>query len=198
MKHCSDYEIEFSALLDGESSPAMALKLVEHVASCSSCSAFVRDLRSTQDFVDGLQMVPDFEPEPVATIPTFRKRQRALWLRPQWAIGLAALLIATVSIWFGADLGAPSGLTNDMRDGELVIRLEENKGRMSDERFVALVSELLQADRRYQNEMYVVLDEITNNRSAGESRSVDNSRGNGESDDSEWSSSSSSLTAAME
>ena len=198
MRHCSDYEIELSALIDGESNPAMALKLVEHVASCSSCSTFVRELRSTQAFVDSLQVMPDSEPEPVATVPIEGQHQRVLWMRPQWAVGLAALLIVTVSLCFGTNIGAPGGLTNDMRDGELVIRLEENKGRMSEERFVALVSELLQADRRYQNEMYVVLDEITHNRSSGESRSFDNSRGTEESDDSEWSSSFSPLTAAME
>ena len=198
MKHCSDYELEFSALLDGESSPAMALKLVAHVASCTSCSQFVSELRSTQAVIDDVQMVPDSGHEPVAILPTTRKRQHVFGLRPKWAIGLAALLIVTVSLWFGTDIGSPAGLTNDLRDGELVIRLEEDKGRMSEARFVALVSELLRADRRYQNEMYIVLDEITQNRSSGESRSADDSYGTGDNDDSEWSEWSSPLTAAME
>jgi hypothetical protein len=186
MTHCDDYEIELSALLDGESNPAMALKLVEHVASCSACSTFVRELRSTQAFVDGLQMVPDSEPEPKAPLPVERKSTRILRLRPQWAIGLAALLIITVSFWFGTDIGVPSGFTNDLRDGELVIRLEEDKGRMSNERFVALVSELLRADRRYQNEMYMVLDEITQNGVSGESRISTGTAESGEYDESEW------------
>ena len=198
MIFCNDYEIELSALLDGESNPAMALKLVEHVASCSSCSTFVCELRSTQAFVDSLQMVPNSEPEPKAPLPVERKSTRVLRLRPQWAIGLAALLIVTVSLWFGTDIGSPLALTNDLRDGELTIRLEENKGRMSDERFVVLVSELLRADRRYQNEMYVVLDELTHNRLSGESRSADDSDGAGENHDSERTESSSPLTAAME
>jgi hypothetical protein len=186
MTHCNDYEIELSALLDGESSPAMALKLVEHVASCSACSTFVCELRNTQAFVDGLQVVPDSEPEPKAPLPIERKSTRILRLRPQWAIGLAALLILTVSFWFGTDTGVPSGFTNDLRDGELVIRLEEDKGRMSNERFVALVSELLRADRRYQNEMYMVLDEITQNGVSGESRISTGAAESGEYDESEW------------
>ena len=198
MKHCSDYEIELSALLDGESTPAMALKLVEHVASCSACSTFVRELRNTQAFVDSLQIVPDLEPETVAVVPIERKRQRLLGLRPQWAVGIAALLTVTVGLWFSSYVGTPAGRTNDLRDGELVIRLEENKGRMSEERFVALVSELLRADRRYQNEMYVVLDEITQNRSSGESRYSANSDRAGEEHHSDRTDSSSPLTAAME
>jgi hypothetical protein len=198
MTHCSDYEVELSALLDGESEPAMALKLVDHIASCSSCSTFVRELRATQTFIDNLQMARTPETEPAVAVPIEPKRRRMLGLRPRWAVGLAALLIVTVSVWFGADIGAPTGLTNDLRDGELVIRLEEDKGRMSNERFVALVSELLRADRRYQNQMYVVLDEITQNRASGESRFPGNSNGAGEYDDADRNESSSPLTAAME
>lgn len=186
MTFCDDYEIELSALLDGESNAAMALKLVEHVASCSACSTFVRELRSTQACVDSLRMVPESELESKATLPVDRKSTRMLRLRPQWAIGLAALLIITVSFWFGTDIGVPSGFTNDLRDGELVIRLGEDKGRMSNERFVALVSELLRADRRYQNEMYMVLDEITQNSMSDEARISRGVYESEEYDESEW------------
>jgi hypothetical protein len=43
---------------------------------------------------------------------------------------------------------------------EMVIRLEENRGTMSQERFIEMVSELLQADRMYQEEMFAVLDAV--------------------------------------
>jgi hypothetical protein len=186
MRNCSDYEIELSALLDGESNPSMAVQLVEHVATCESCSSFVRELSSTQAIIEGLHVDTQPETGPAAVQSIETKRRRVLGLSPQWAIGMAAALLLTVSIWFGAGVGTQTGFTNDIRDGELVIRLEEDKGRMSEERFVAMVSELLRADRRYQNEMYVVLDEITQSRSSGESRSP----ASGES--------SSPLTAAME
>ena len=194
MNRCSDYEIELSALVDGESDPATALKLIEHVAACSSCSAFVRELRSTQDIVDSLQLAPEPDPEPVDVLPIELRRRRVFGLRPQWAIGIAAMLIVTVGVWLGSGVSAPLGFTNDLRDGELVIRLEEDKGRMSDERFVALVSELLRADRRYQNEMFLVLNELSNNGASGESRS----NRSGEHDRDESTESYSPLTAAME
>ena len=199
MTKCSDYEIELSALMDGESDPAMALKLVGHVASCASCSQFVRDLRRTQDIVDGLELESSSEAAEQSVVPIERKRRRVLGLKPQWAVGIAALLVVTVGVFFNPGAGKVGAISNDLRDGELVIRLEEDKGRMSNERFVALVSELLRADRRYQNQMYVVLDEITQNRSSGESGSLNNAEDrSGEYDDYDRSESSASLAAAME
>jgi hypothetical protein len=197
MKRCSDYEIELSALLDGESDPAMALTLVGHVAECSECSSCVRELSSSQKIIDSLQIVPATKTDAAVFAPSVRKRPLLFGLRPQWAVGLAAALVLAVSVWFGNVFGTSAGLTNDLRDGELVIRLEEDKGRMSEERFVAIVSELLRADRRFQNEMYVVLDEITFNRESGELRSSDSPDRTGERGDSDWTEVSPPVTAAM-
>ena len=197
MNRCSDYQIEISALVDGESDPAMALKLVEHIAECSDCSTFVRELRATQKLIDAIPTIPETDSHAGEVVALKTRRPRVLGLKPQWALGIAALLVITVSVLFSNGVGTTAGLTNDIRDGELVIRLEENKGRMSEERFVAMVSELLRADRRFQNEMYVVLDEITQNRESGESRSTDVSIGTSDYGDSEWVESSSSQNAAM-
>jgi hypothetical protein len=196
MRHCRDYEIELSALLDGESDPAMALTLVEHVAECSDCSSYVRELSSSQKILDSLQIAPANVADSAVTVSPKRKRSYVFGLRPQWAVGIAAALVLAVSVWFGNDFGTSAGLTNDLRDGELVIRLEEDKGRMSEERFVAMVSELLRADRRFQNEMYVVLDEITFNRESGELRSSDSPDRTGERGDSDWAEVSPPTTAA--
>jgi hypothetical protein len=198
MRQCSDFEIELSALFDGESDPAMALRLVEHVARCPSCSSFVRDLRSTQDMVDRLNAGAAPQPEAVVVAHSEQQRRYAFGLRPQWALGLAAALVLTVSVWFGSNAVSPASLTNEASHGELVIRLGENKGQMSDERFVALVSELLRADRRYQDQMYLVLDEISHNGASDESRLSDDTHGRGEHRRPERSESDTPLTAAME
>jgi hypothetical protein len=176
----------------------MALKLVAHVAECFACSAFVRELRTTQALVDSLQMPPAGEMESAEVVPIESERKRPWAMRPQWAVGLAALLVITLGIWFGTGSGASVSVTNDLRDGELFIRLEEDKGRMSEERFVALVSEILRADRRYQREMYVVLDEIAQNRPSGELRMSDTPNSADEEDDTRGRESSSPFSAAME
>lgn len=196
MTKCSDYEIELSALVDGESDPAMALKLVEHIASCASCSEFVRDLRGTQEIVDGLEFAPRTEASQPDVVPLKHKSRRILGLRPQWAVGIAALLVATVGVLFSPGTESVRTITNDFRNGEITIRLEEDKGKMSDERFVALVSELLRADRRYQNQMYVVLNEVAQNGASSESGPLGSAnRPEGYDDEYEPSGS---LTAAME
>jgi hypothetical protein len=100
-------------------------------------------------------------------------------------------------VFLNPGTGNVGAISNDLRDGEIVIRLEEDKGRMSDERFVAIVSELLRADRRYQNQMYAVLDEVTQNLASGESGSLDDESWSGESDY-DIGESSASPTAAME
>ena len=92
MKRCSDYEIELSALLDGESDPAMALTLVGHVAECSDCSSFVRELSSSQKIIDSLRIAPASVPDSAVTVSHNRQRSNVFGLRPQWAVGLAAAL----------------------------------------------------------------------------------------------------------
>jgi len=200
MKQCSDYEIELSALYDGESDPAMALRLVEHLVNCKECSAFVRELGTTQRMIDENLAGDHVSPEKQAPVAAIESKRRPGFFtsRPQWAVGLAAILVLTVATWFGVSTNSSSGLTNDLRDGELVIRLEEDKGRMSDERFVALVSELLRADRRYQRQMYVVLDELTQTGDDGETLPSYRSNESEFGDEPAWDEPQSPLTAAKE
>lgn len=183
MKQCEDYEIEISALLDGESDPKMALHLVQHVASCSSCSAFVREMESTQAAIDSIQLVPD--PEPVVELQ--QRRRLHLSVVPRWAWGLAAGWIVAVGVWFGTAATPARRMANDFRDGELVIHLEADKGRMTDERFVALMSELLRADRRYQSQMYTVLDGIRQDEAPAESGFLNTMSESTHTDESGWS-----------
>jgi len=151
--------MEISALFDGESDPATALELLEHVASCPACAAFARDLRTMQANIDQVYMVPEVpEPEPVAVLPLERPRRSIRVTR--WAWGLAAAMVVAVGLSYGITAALPSGVTGAQRDREVVIRLEENRGAMTDERFITLVTELLRADRKYQYQMYAVLDAL--------------------------------------
>ena len=164
---CQDYEIELSALSDGESDPKMAMRLVEHVAECSECASFVKKLRSTQDAVELAfpELGSSFQ------IPKDNKPSSRFGVSkvPKWAWGLAAGWLVAAGLWFSYADTPESRAAADMRDGEMVIRLEEDKGLMTDERFVALMTELLRADRRYQSQMLDVLDELHNDHESGES-----------------------------
>ena len=104
MEHCTNYEIEFSAMLDGEGDPVTVIKLMDHMVSCPSCRDFYRNLRSFQDLVDEIPPVvePDTTPVPIQASPrTFKKKQRRniFGVIPQWAWGSAAALVVVVGLW---------------------------------------------------------------------------------------------------
>ena len=44
MKGCEYYEVEISALLDGESDPARAVEILDHVTRCPSCRQFYQEV----------------------------------------------------------------------------------------------------------------------------------------------------------
>lgn len=154
MKTCTDHEVELSALLDGESDPATAVKLLDHVTACTSCSAFFRRLRSFQIRVNE---IPTASPER-AVAPPVRQRWYAHGVMPRWAWGMAGAFVVMAGLWmaFVFDPAASSGFPAQAQ----VIRLGEDKGRMDDERFVELASEILRAEKRYRDQMYIVLNEI--------------------------------------
>lgn len=175
MKSCTDIEAELSALIDGESDPAAALEVLDHVTRCTSCSAFYGELRSVQSTLDQVMDAPQRKAAPAAAQPTerasrrHRRRRFTLDFMPRWAWGIAGAA-AMALIWLGTDLQVPQGEVNPAIGGEVVIQLGESSGTMSDGQFVAMVSELLRADNRYRDEMYRVLDEIREEEVPGESR----------------------------
>jgi len=206
MRTCNDYEIELSALLDGECDPAGVIDLMDHVTTCSECSSFYMELRSFQETVDGAELAPSRDADSVSSAEPGRKAGffgliRSGGLMPRggwtsdWGLGMAAVAVVTVvaaGLWFGGAFnsntsntsntsgttpvemtgnagGNPDGRAQDEPSSEevkeaaenVMITLGENARQMDEERFIELVTEILRADRRYQEEMYVVLDQIT-------------------------------------
>jgi len=168
MKECTDYEIELSAMLDGESDPATALELVGHVASCESCRAFYLEMSNVQATVDAVAVAHAPEPAPEAEVrPVPESRWRFGWgslLRPgkmpRLAWGITTVFVVALAVWAGVDRNVLTNMAGSSENGETIIELEANKGDMDEDRFVALVTELLTADRRYQDQMYAVLSEF--------------------------------------
>jgi len=156
MSACEQYEIEISALLDGESSPAKVIELLDHLVQCPACQEFYQDLRSFQTTVDEL---PDLAVIP--TRPTLRQRLRSrAGVVPQWAWGLAAVFLFMVGV-----VGVTTiSITDepDLANSTIpaTITLEEHRGQMNDGRFLEIVTELLQAGRQYHNEMAEILKQI--------------------------------------
>ena len=165
MKRCNQYEIELSALLDGESDPATAVALMDHISHCVSCRDFYRELRSFQSLVDGIAPAEDKVPE------SEHARRRWSWAFPvpRWAWGVAAALFIAIGS-YAAGTKQLIGLNNGDR---VTFESAEGESGADEERFVELASEVLRSDRRYQQQLYRILGEIETNEGSGEAPAND-------------------------
>jgi hypothetical protein len=161
MRSCKEYEIELSAMLDGESDPATAVALMDHISQCDSCRGFYQELRSFQSLVDDMpQAVKENKPSPDS------RRRRWSWVFPvpRWAWGAAAALVIAVGSYAAGSLE----ILDFAGDGAYVESFA-GEGGVEDEQFVELASDVLRADRRHQQQLYRLLGEIETNEGSGES-----------------------------
>jgi len=173
MKRCEEYEVELSAMLDGESDPATAVGLMDHVCHCSSCREFYQELRSFQGFVDEISPAQAMQPA-FNTAPELRYQEpRRRWFdwigaQPRWAWGTAVVAIVAIGLWVSSSgiLTGESGV--NVGEGIVTIELESDELSVDDERFIQLASEVLSADKRYQNQLYVILDQVRQIEQPGE------------------------------
>ena len=172
MSDCETCEMSISALADGELPADELLPTLDHLAACPSCQAFYRDLRA---LAGALPLVtgssrrlsePAEAPEAVwhrieAAAPELSRSRRPL----SWALRLAAVLVLAAGLW-----GLFSTLRSTLRpDAPIEITLGEDRGRMTEQRFVDLTVELLRADPRYHQEMLQVLTVVLQRSSRQES-----------------------------
>jgi hypothetical protein len=177
MNRCEEYELELSAMLDGESDPATAVVLMDHLCGCSSCREFYGKLRSFQALVDDISPAAEGQPAAYAVAPAADTGQKRGWFdwiggTPRWAMGAAAVLVVAIGIWAanGAGIFDRSGDDENMfQGGTVTIELAGDALSVDDEKFIELASAILGADRRYQHQMYVILDEIRQDTQPGES-----------------------------
>jgi hypothetical protein len=165
MTSCKQHEIELSALLDGESDPATAVVLMDHISHCRACRDFYRELRSFQSLVDG--MVPAAEAVTLSE-PDHRRRSWAFPV-PRWIWGAAAAVLIAIGSYAAGSLQLIGGGNGDM------FTIERTDGQSSgdEERFVELATEVLRSDRQYQQQLYRVLGEIETNEGSGEAPAND-------------------------
>lgn len=177
--------MEISAWVDGElEAEGSILELVDHVAACPECNAFYRQVRALGAEV---AMADPRQTEPPAALwaeiaaselrPTLATGARR-WPTRGWS-AVAALLAATLVWWlvayrFSSDL-VPAPTIAEGRPIPQEIVLGGEADTMTDERFVALATELLQADPRYRHELQSILYQIASQAPKAEDGSVDRS-----------------------
>ncbi|MBL8113584.1 MAG: zf-HC2 domain-containing protein [Acidobacteria bacterium] len=164
---CDSFAPEISAFVDGELPFPEALPAIDHLAACESCRRFYLETRGLGERVTGgaspapeqlWDRVASRLGELPAQLPVRTSRGRV------WAAGLAAAAAVVFALTLarrGADAPAgnanvaPGTTTAPSALREIVV--EGARGRMTDERFVTLLSEILSADRKYHQETQRVM-----------------------------------------
>lgn len=166
---CEAHEAELSALLDGEVDRERLLPTLDHLVRCPACRSFYRRSRALDGTLALLREGEAEEPSPDAPWEGIRRRAGLSPPRrrpPAWAWPLAAGLLLAVGLAWAA--GTLSGPSIPPPDEVLEVRVESERGRMSEERFLELTTELLRADRRYHLALEQVLAEVNRRTFGGE------------------------------
>lgn len=163
-ERCEAHAREISAFLDGELPFPGCLPAVDHLASCESCRFFYLGARRlTERLVEApAPPAPDSSWERIARAeapPVSDRLRRLLAPRRLRALGLAAAVVLAAALGVARFRDpSPAGVSPDAATGaprEIVV--EGERGRMTDERFLSLLAEILSADSRYHRETERVL-----------------------------------------
>lgn len=163
MTPCERNEIELSALLDGEVDRRTLTATLDHLASCPACRDFYRRARALDGTLALVREEESGEPPPAELWEDIRRRAQEPPDRRAGGIAVwriaAALAVAAGALWLA--LSAPGGpAAVPQPGGTLEVRVGEQGQPMTDERFLEITTELLRADRSYQQVLGQLLTEV--------------------------------------
>jgi anti-sigma factor RsiW len=150
---CERYELDLSALLDGELESDAIPETLEHLRHCSVCHRFFQQLLEL-DGASGLLKERDTH-RMVARSATSR---RSPWKMTRNAWVAAAVVLAFLGGWMLPTANLAADVPT--RDEVLELSLGEDAGKMADARFVSMAVELLRADPRYHIAMFQMLQDV--------------------------------------
>ena len=178
---CEAFELSLSAMIDGELESPEQLLVIDHLLACAPCRDFYRQARALGSLVMSESATQAVEPAPlevwdrIVTETGLQERERldrsgavlfsGPWLRrhrhvPR-ALGLAAALVVAVGLWLLRPTAPDTRALGPADDSDVVeVVLEQDKGAMSDERFLELTTEILKADRGYHRKMLEIMSVV--------------------------------------
>lgn len=165
MKLCDNYEATLSAWIDGEIEPIELLSTLDHLVDCPTCRDFYRQSRGLEGVLALLR-----DPREPSMLPPggWHRIAETSDLHPRWrqlrtkALAAAAAVVFAIGLWTARSSliqsPMPSQGSPTATASTLGAQLQDS---MTDQRFVELTTELLHSDRRYQEKMQEVLDEVS-------------------------------------
>ncbi len=165
-------ELKLSTLLDGELASSELLNSIDRLLDSPAGQEFYRRNRRLGHALGSLRdqaEPPDEPPKDLwRRISAASKGQfgRRRWSASEWLPRLAAAFLLVFGLW--AVVGT-SQLSRPLLDhsGALELVLGEDRGQMTESRFVEIATELLKADHRYHREMLSVMQAVAEDSAAG-------------------------------
>lgn len=158
---CESYETLISSWLDEGLDHTGQRELLDHIIRCPECRGFYADARALEGLVAIAGRGAVAEAPPPELWERIRGRteraRESTEGRPSWAWRAAAALVIGAALAFAPwPTSSPASRSNRGVD----IVLEEDRGSMTESRFLELATEILRADRRYHFAMQEVMDKV--------------------------------------
>lgn len=160
-QQCESYEILISTWIDEGLERDGQREIFDHFTRCEACRAFYRDTRALDGLVAAASPEAAVAEEPAPEVWERIERrmvpeEETVRGLPAWALRAAAALVIGIALAFLPwPQSPPARAVNQL---ELV--LEENRGSMTEMRFLELAAELLRSDRRYHFAMQEVMEKV--------------------------------------
>ena len=159
MNICEQYQINLSALMDGELASEELANTIRHLAACDACMKEFETFQALQKRVNHEVKTPSVPArvwklvsrETGAVPPAVSRRFNPMVVR---TLRLAAVII--ICFGLGYTLSKPV-FHLQKTDPRTPIVLASSPGSMSEERFLEMTRELLSADPAYHRKMYLIL-----------------------------------------
>ena len=161
METCEQYQMNASAMIDGELRGEILTTTIKHLAQCRSCMAEFEAFQTLDEKIN-VEVAPESVPvriwDKISAEASSQKKAISINLRSSVvrAISIAAVLVITFILGYqSSNTVIPAIEANDP------IVLASNRGGMSEAQFLSLTRQLLTADPVYHKRMFMLLHTIT-------------------------------------
>ena len=160
MHECDEYQMKVSAMMDGELPAAEIENTVRHLAACEECLQEFKVFQKLQQRVNRELSQPSVSPQTWERIRRHAtEAPKAIFIPFKSRAVRIAAMAAAVILCFGLGylVNHPTPI---LQDSGAPIVLASQSGQMTDDRFLGLTRELLTADPKYHQKMYMILSSL--------------------------------------
>jgi hypothetical protein len=175
MKPCEEYQINLSAMMDGELSTEELTETVKHVAVCTDCLQVMQQFQNLQQHLCAEIIAPSAPADlwqQIKDEAAPARKAKFIPLQTRWVRYISMAAVFVLFFGMGYLLKTPTittlqgGMPVSMKNASSPIVLASDAGKMTDEHFLELTRELLSANPVYHRKMYLILQAL--NKDGGE------------------------------